>query len=315
MSVGSCCLWNVGLFSCFGDISSMLILLWLSCVSILDYLCVFVELIVIVCMLVCLVVVIWLCMSVSSGDMRMVGLVFCCCSSSVVMKYIVDLFQLVCWMMRVWWCFLMSVLIVLYCLLWNLVFGWLMSLCNVVWVVLWVLMGVVEVMFLFCFMLLIFVLLFIVGVKFWVYCVVQCEGMIICEFVVVLRDVGFVWNFVEGDCFQFDLFDEVEFEVEVEVFMVSEMMIEVWQMLSGMDLVFNGMIEWVFDVVMFVDVVWLFWEDQLCEFFCGIFCVLVCLDDIFCVDVEIFGVLVFFEYLDFLEVYGCVFLEFIFCMW
>ncbi|WP_029265812.1 MULTISPECIES: hypothetical protein [unclassified Microbacterium] len=135
--------------------------------------------------------------------------------------------------------------------------------------------------------------------------------MITRELAVALRDSGLVWHPAEGDRFQLDLPDEVEFEAEAEVFTVSEMTIEARQTPSGTDLAFNGTTEWALDAVTLADAVWLPREDQLRDLLRGTFRALVRLDDAFRVDIEIGGEVIAFEHPDPAEAYGRALLELI----
>ncbi|WP_318387435.1 pilus assembly protein CpaE [Microbacterium maritypicum] len=135
--------------------------------------------------------------------------------------------------------------------------------------------------------------------------------MITRELAVALRDSGLVWHPAEGDRFQLDLPDEVEFEAEAEVFTVSEMTIEARQTPSGTDLAFNGTTEWALDAVTLADAVWLAREDQLRDLLRGTFRALVRLEDAFRVDVEIGGHVIAFEHPDPSEAYGRALLELI----
>lgn len=135
--------------------------------------------------------------------------------------------------------------------------------------------------------------------------------MISRELAVALRDAGLIWHPAEGDRFQLDLPDEVELEVEADVFTVSDMTIEARQTPSGTDLAFNGTTEWALDAVTLADAVWLPREDQLRELLRRTFRRLIRLDDAFLVEIEIAGEALRFEHPDPAEAYGRALLELI----
>jgi hypothetical protein len=85
------------------------------------------------------------------------------------------------------------------------------------------------------------------------------------ELSIALRDAGLVWHPESGDRFQLDLPEQVEAEIEADVFTVSEMTIEARRYPTGTILAFNGTTEWALDSVAFADAVWLPREDQLRE--------------------------------------------------
>lgn len=128
--------------------------------------------------------------------------------------------------------------------------------------------------------------------------------MISRELAVSLRDAGLVWHPASGDRFQLDLPDEVELEVEAEIFTVSEMTIEARRTPTGTDLAFNGTTEWALDSVQLTDAVWLPREDQLRDLLRGTFRRLVRLADSFVVEIELAGEILRFEHPDPSEAYG-----------
>lgn len=128
--------------------------------------------------------------------------------------------------------------------------------------------------------------------------------MITRELAVALRDAGLVWHPADGDRFQLDLPDEVELEVEADVFTVSAMTIEARQTAGGTDLAFNGTTEWALDAVTLADAVWLPREDQLRELLRGTFRRLSRLEDTLVVEVVIAGEALAFEHPDPAEAYG-----------
>mgnify|MGYP001605207035 FL=1 len=128
--------------------------------------------------------------------------------------------------------------------------------------------------------------------------------MITRELAVALRDAGLIWHPADGDRFQLDLPDEVELEVEADVFTVSAMTIEARQTAGGTDLAFNGTTEWALDAVTLADAVWLPREDQLRELLRGTFRRLSRLEDTLVVEVVIAGEALAFEHPDPAEAYG-----------
>ena len=128
--------------------------------------------------------------------------------------------------------------------------------------------------------------------------------MITRELAVRLKEAGLVWHPASGDRFQLDLADEVELEVEADVFTVSEMTIEAHRFPSGTVLGFNGTTEWALDSAALGDAVWLPREDQLRELLAGTFRALRRRPDAFEVEVEFAGEPARFEHPDPAEAYG-----------
>jgi len=95
--------------------------------------------------------------------------------------------------------------------------------------------------------------------------------MISRELALALREAGLTWHPESGDRFQLDLAENVEAEVEADVFTVSEMTIEARRYPTGTILAFNGTTEWALDSVALADAVWLPREDQLRELLGGTF--------------------------------------------
>ena len=126
-----------------------------------------------------------------------------------------------------------------------------------------------------------------------------------------LRDAGLAWHPESGDRFQLDLAENVEAEVEADVFTVSEMTIEARRYPTGTILAFNGTTEWALDSVALADAVWLPREDQLRELLRATFRSLTRLDDAFEVEVEVAGSRMRFEHPDVAEAYGLALLELI----
>jgi hypothetical protein len=131
------------------------------------------------------------------------------------------------------------------------------------------------------------------------------------ELSIALRDAGLVWHPESGDRFQLDLPEQVEAEIEADVFTVSEMTIEARRYPTGTILAFNGTTEWALDSVAFADAVWLPREDQLRELLRATFRSLTRLEDSFEVEVDIAGERRRFEHPDVAEAYGLAVLELI----
>lgn len=135
--------------------------------------------------------------------------------------------------------------------------------------------------------------------------------MISRELSIALRDAGLVWHPESGDRFQLDLPEQVEAEIEADVFTLSEMTIEARRYPSGTILAFNGTTEWALDSVAFADAVWLPREDQLRELLRATFRSLTRLEDSFQVEIEVAGDRRRFEHPDVAEAYGLALLELI----
>ncbi|MDR6906165.1 hypothetical protein J2X63_001851 [Agromyces sp. 3263] len=135
--------------------------------------------------------------------------------------------------------------------------------------------------------------------------------MISRELALALREAGLTWHPESGDRFQLDLAENVEAEVEADVFTVSEMTIEARRYPTGTILAFNGTTEWALDSVALADAVWLPREDQLRELLRATFRSLTRLDDAFEVEVEVGGSRMRFEHPDPAEAYGLALLELI----
>ena len=135
--------------------------------------------------------------------------------------------------------------------------------------------------------------------------------MISRELALALREAGLTWHPESGDRFQLDLAENVEAEVEADVFTVSEMTIEARRYPTGTILAFNGTTEWALDSVALADAVWLPREDQLRELLRARFRSLTRLDDAFEVEVEVAGSRMRFEHPDVAEAYGLALLELI----
>jgi hypothetical protein len=131
------------------------------------------------------------------------------------------------------------------------------------------------------------------------------------ELSIALRDAGLVWHPESGDRFQLDLPEQVEAEIEADVFTVSEMTIEARRYPTGTILAFNGTTEWALDSVAFADAVWLPREDQLRELLRATFRTLTRLEDSFEVEVDIAGERRRFDHPDVAEAYGLALLDLI----
>lgn len=135
--------------------------------------------------------------------------------------------------------------------------------------------------------------------------------MISRELARTLRDAGLAWHPEAGDRFQLDLPENVEPELEADVFTVSDMTIEARRYPTGTILAFNGTTEWALDSVALVDAVWLPREDQLRELLRTTFRSLTRLEDAFEVEIELGGERVRFEHPDVAEAYGLALLDLI----
>lgn len=119
-----------------------------------------------------------------------------------------------------------------------------------------------------------------------------------------LRDAGLVWHPAAADRFQLDLTDEVELEVEADVFVVSDLTIEARSTPTGTLLAFNGTTEWALDSVTLGDALWLPHEEQLRTLLGGTFRMLRRERDAFVVEIEVLGEELAFEHPDPSEAYG-----------
>jgi hypothetical protein len=75
-----------------------------------------------------------------------------------------------------------------------------------------------------------------------------------------LRDAGLEWDPVAGDRFVVP-----DREMDDDVFVVSDMTVEVHDFPSGKVIGFNGTVEWALDSIAQAEVIWLPREDQLRE--------------------------------------------------
>jgi hypothetical protein len=82
----------------------------------------------------------------------------------------------------------------------------------------------------------------------------------------LLRDAGLRWSPVSGDRFVV-----VDRGMDEEIFVLSEMTVEVHQLEHGQVIGFNGTTEWALDSVEDRDAVWLPRETQLRELLAGTF--------------------------------------------
>lgn len=73
-----------------------------------------------------------------------------------------------------------------------------------------------------------------------------------------LRDAGLTWQPAPGDRFAIP-----DRNLDQQVFMVSDMVVEVRDTPSGPVMAFNGTTEWALDAILQAEVIWLPREDQL----------------------------------------------------
>ncbi|WP_127794710.1 pilus assembly protein CpaE [Agromyces sp. LHK192] len=135
--------------------------------------------------------------------------------------------------------------------------------------------------------------------------------MISRQLAVELKAAGLTWHPESGDRFQLDLPDDVELEVEADVYTVSEMTIESHRTPTGTILGFNGTTEWALDSLTLGDAVWLPREDQLRDLLRNTFRALRRVGDTHEVEIEIAGARMRFEHPDAAEAYGLALLELI----
>ncbi len=100
----------------------------------------------------------------------------------------------------------------------------------------------------------------------------------------LLRDAGLTWTPVRGD--RFVVLDR---GMDADVFVLSDMTIEVHQFPTGPVIGFNGTTEWALDSLEQRDALWLPTEHQLRELIGAAFVQLVRLAEGFRVDVEVAG--------------------------
>lgn len=81
-----------------------------------------------------------------------------------------------------------------------------------------------------------------------------------------LRDAGLRWEPARGDCFVI-----ADRGIDDDVFVLSDMTIEVHEFPSGPEIGFNGTVEWALDSVEKSDTLWLPREDQLRRLLGGTF--------------------------------------------
>jgi hypothetical protein len=92
------------------------------------------------------------------------------------------------------------------------------------------------------------------------------DGMISIELACRLRDAGVQWKPASGDRFVV-----TEPEMSGEIFVLSEMTVEVHRLPQGQVIGFNGTTEWALDSVEDAHTVWLPRETQLRELLAGTF--------------------------------------------
>jgi hypothetical protein len=100
-----------------------------------------------------------------------------------------------------------------------------------------------------------------------------------------LKDAGLVWKPAPGD--RFAIADR---DLDTDVFVLSDMTIEVHDLPEGQIIGFNGTTEWALDDVELDEATWLPREDQLRVLLGGTFRALRREDGAYRVDVELLGV-------------------------
>lgn len=128
--------------------------------------------------------------------------------------------------------------------------------------------------------------------------------MISVELARKLRAVGLRWSPVPGD--RFVVTDR---DMDDDVFVVSDMTIEVHDLPSGKVIGFNGTVEWALDSVDTTEAVWLPRESQLRELLAGTFRGLERTDDGWLVRSEVNGVAQVVEDADAEQAYGLALLH------
>ena len=99
-----------------------------------------------------------------------------------------------------------------------------------------------------------------------------------------LKEAGLVWKPVPGDRFAIP-----DRDLDEDVFVLSNMTIEVYSLPEGRVIGFNGTTEWALDDVEIEETIWLPREDQLRELLGGTFRTLRRDDPGYAVDVELLG--------------------------
>jgi hypothetical protein len=99
-----------------------------------------------------------------------------------------------------------------------------------------------------------------------------------------LKEAGLVWKPTSGDRFAIP-----DRDLDEEVFVLSNMTIEVYQVPEGRVIGFNGTTEWALDDVEIEEALWLPREDQLRELLGGTFRALRSADSGYGVDMTLLG--------------------------
>ena len=128
--------------------------------------------------------------------------------------------------------------------------------------------------------------------------------MICVEVAHALKEAGLTWKPATGDRFVIP-----DRDLDDQVFVLSDMTIEVYNVPDGRVIGFNGTTEWALDSVAQDDALWLPREDQLRELLRATFRSLTRLEDSFEVEVELGGQRMRFDHPDVAEAYGLALLE------
>ncbi|MFI7603307.1 pilus assembly protein CpaE [Actinoplanes sp. NPDC049681] len=99
-----------------------------------------------------------------------------------------------------------------------------------------------------------------------------------------LKDAGLIWKPAPGDRFVIP-----DRDLDEDVFVLSNMTIEVYPVPEGQVIGFNGTTEWALDDVEFGEALWLPREDQLRELLAGTFRALRRTDTGYDVDITLLG--------------------------
>ena len=121
-----------------------------------------------------------------------------------------------------------------------------------------------------------------------------------------LRAAGVGWEPAAGDRFMIP-----DRDLDDDVFYVSDMTIEVHDVLGQRIVKFNGTTEWALDSVALEDALWLPREDQLRELLRATFRSLTRLEDAYRVDAVIQGEPLSFEHPEPADAYALALLEFV----
>ena len=121
-----------------------------------------------------------------------------------------------------------------------------------------------------------------------------------------LRDAGLRWNPASGDRFVV-----VDRDMDDDIFVLSEMTVEVQRLGDGRVIGFNGTTEWALDSVDNEDALWLPRESQLRELLAGTFQSLTRSADQWRIDLSVNGEPVSVQHPDAEEAYGQALLQLI----